>query len=132
NRFMAAPGFADVRAREANRQYAESMMSQGNRVILSGIGGDEVTGGVPTPVPELADLLARIHLATLLRQLTAWALVKRKPLFHILFDIVRKFLPHSLIGLPAHLRPAPWLHKAFVERQQSAFSGYRSRLRLST
>ena len=27
--------------------------------MLSGIGGDEVTGGVPTPTPELEDLLAR-------------------------------------------------------------------------
>ena len=27
------------------------------RVILSGVGGDELLGGVPTPLPELGDLL---------------------------------------------------------------------------
>src|SRR5437016_1700287 len=42
------------------KRYAEYMMSQGNRVVLSGIGGDEVTGGdIPTPIPEFQNLLAR-------------------------------------------------------------------------
>jgi asparagine synthase (glutamine-hydrolysing) len=113
------------------RQLTELMKAQGNRVVLSGIGGDEVAGGVPTPVPELADLLARAHLGALSRQLVAWAFVKRQPLFHILFNVVREFLPSSLVSLPPHLRPASWLHDAFIKRQRSAFSGYRSRLRMS-
>jgi len=120
NRFVATPN-QWATSPKLTGQLADLMKAQGNRVILSGIGGDEVTGGVPTPVPELADLLARIHLATLLRQLTAWALVKRKPLFHILFDIVREFLPHSLIGLPAHLRPAS--HRCQKNTNHSKSSG---------
>src|SRR5206468_4584581 len=40
-------------------QLEMCLMSQANRVILSGIGGDEVMGGVPLPTPELQDLLAR-------------------------------------------------------------------------
>jgi asparagine synthetase B (glutamine-hydrolysing) len=32
-------------------------MDNGYRVILSGIGGDEVLGGVSTPLPELAAYL---------------------------------------------------------------------------
>src|ERR1700677_5373035 len=35
------------------KQYAAHMLSEGHRVTLSGIGGDEVTSGdVPTPTPE--------------------------------------------------------------------------------
>jgi len=52
------------------------LASQGNRVVLSGIGGDEVMGGVPTPTPEFADLLARAKFGALAHQLKVWALEK--------------------------------------------------------
>jgi len=42
------------------------LTSQGNRVVLSGIGGDEVTGGVPSPMSELQDLLAECNSVLLL------------------------------------------------------------------
>src|SRR5208337_4249694 len=50
--FAATPGSGGGRPSEASRQFAACMTSQGNRVVLSGIGGDEVTGGIPTPIPE--------------------------------------------------------------------------------
>ena len=53
NRFAATPTSGGGTNR-ASQQFAECVKSRGNRVILSGIGGDEVTGGVPTPTPELA------------------------------------------------------------------------------
>jgi asparagine synthase (glutamine-hydrolysing) len=55
-RFAASPG--SRRSGNATKQFLACLASQGNRVVLSGTGGDEVLGGVPTPVPELADLLA--------------------------------------------------------------------------
>lgn len=55
--FRATPG-SRGRLSEISRQLQTCMARQGNRVILSGIGGDEFTGGLPTPLPELADLLA--------------------------------------------------------------------------
>ena len=58
SRFAATPG-SGGRPNEAARQFAACMASQGNRVVLSGIGGDEVMGGVPTPVPELAGSAGR-------------------------------------------------------------------------
>ena len=51
--FAATPSSGGGRPTEASRQFAAHVAFQGNRVILSGIGGDETTGGVPTPVPEL-------------------------------------------------------------------------------
>src|SRR5205809_4106717 len=80
-RFAATPGSCGRHPNEASRQFAACMASQGNRVVLSGIGGDEVMGGVPTPTPELEDLLARGHFRTLAHQSKVWALNKRKPWF---------------------------------------------------
>jgi asparagine synthase (glutamine-hydrolysing) len=45
----------------------------GHRVLLSGIGGDEFLGGVPTAAPELADLLAGFQFSELAHQLKNWA-----------------------------------------------------------
>jgi asparagine synthase (glutamine-hydrolysing) len=125
DRFIATP-----RLSEANRQFAACITSQGNRVVLSGIGGDEVTGGVPTPAPELEDLLARGHFRTLAHQLKAWALNKRKPWFHLFFEAVRGFFPPALVGVPKHKTPAPWLNLAFVGRNPSALQGYKTMLKL--
>jgi len=126
--FAATPGSHS--APEPSRQIAACMRSGGFRVVLSGIGGDEVMGGVPTPVPELSDLLSRAEFSTLARRLKLWALDKRKPWLHLLGETCRGFLPRSIAGTAVHRRPAPWLHSTFVKCQASALSGYRRRLRL--
>ena len=84
---------------EAARQFAACLLAQGNRVLLSGFGGDEVTGGVPTPIPELGDLLAGARFNRLARQLKTWALSKRKPWFHLFLETVQGFLPPAAVGL---------------------------------
>lgn len=125
-RFAAMPG-ADARPLEA---FIRCVTSQGNRVLLSGIGGDEVTGGVPTPTPELADLLASGSVRALARQLKNWALNKRRPWFYLAFDAVRGFLPSAPLWTPKYKRPAPWLVRAFVRRNRAALQGYENRLKL--
>jgi asparagine synthase (glutamine-hydrolysing) len=111
-------------------QMAMCLSSQGNRVVLSGIGGDEVMGGVPTPIPELEDLLAGARLRSLAHQLKAWALEKRKPWFHLFFEAARGFLPPALVGVPKHMHPAPWLCAKFARRNWEALTGYPSRVKL--
>jgi len=128
--FAATPGSGGGRPNEASKQFAVCMVSQGNRVVLSGIGGDEVMGGVPTPTPELEDLLARGHFRTLAHQLKVWALNKRKPWFYLLFEAARGFLPPFLVSVPKHKRPAVWLSADFVKRNRSALQGYESRLKV--
>ena len=130
NHFAATPGSGSGRPSEASRQIATCLTSQGNRVVLSGIGGDEFTGGVPTPTPELQDLLARGHFRTLAHQLKLWALNKRKPWFYLLFDAAREFFPPALVGVPKHKRPALWLDQAFVKRNRVALTGYEDRTKL--
>jgi len=128
--FAARPGSSGGRASESSRQIAACIRSQGNRVVLSGTGGDEVTGGVPTPTPELEDLLARGQFRTLAHQLKVWALNKRKPLFYLLFDAAREFFPPVLVGVPKNKRPAPWLNRAFVKRNRAALTGYEGRIKI--
>jgi asparagine synthase (glutamine-hydrolysing) len=129
NHFAASPGsrspFVDI-----TEKFASYMRSQKSRVLLSGIGGDEVTGGVPTSTPELANLLTRAHFRLLGQQLKAWALQQRCPWFHLLAEVVQEFLPFFQVWAPEYRRPAPWLDRGFVRRNRRAVYGYPTRLRL--
>jgi asparagine synthase (glutamine-hydrolysing) len=127
--FAATPG-SYTRRDEIAKQFASCLERQRSRVVLSGVGGDEVTGGVPTPTPELRDALARARFRTLAHQLKAWALDKRRPWIHLLLDAVRGFFPPHLVGVDTHLRPAHWLSPSFVARHQHALTGYPSRVRM--
>jgi asparagine synthase (glutamine-hydrolysing) len=125
-RFVPTPGY-DGRT---SPQIRMCLASQGNRVVLSGIGGDEVMGGVPTPTPELENLLATVQFGALAHQLKVWALEKRKPWFHLFWEAARGFFPPALAGVPKYMRPAPWLQSSFVNRHWAALTGYPSRTKL--
>jgi asparagine synthase (glutamine-hydrolysing) len=125
-RFVPTPGY-DGRT---SPQMRMCMASQGYRVVLSGIGGDEVMGGVPTPAPELENLLARAQFGRLAHQLKLWALEKRKPWFHLFWEATRGFFPPALVGVPKYMRPTTWLCPNFVKRHRAALSGYPSRTKV--
>ncbi|HEV2615163.1 MAG TPA: asparagine synthase-related protein [Candidatus Acidoferrales bacterium] len=127
-RFAAAPN-CRTRSSLFDKQFSELMGLAGYRAVLSGIGGDEVTGGVPTPMPQLADCLAKARFLSLALQLKVWALNGRKPWLHLLIEAVRGFLP-PILTIPKHLEPARWIHPDFVRRHRAALSGYPSRLKL--
>jgi asparagine synthase (glutamine-hydrolysing) len=59
------------------------------RVILSGIGGDELLGGVPTPYPELADHLVAGRFSTLFKQSLRWSLSSRRALAPLVIETAR-------------------------------------------
>ena len=114
------------------RQHEAYITAQGYRVTLSGIGGEEATGGgVPTPTPELQDLLARGRFFTLIEQLNAWAAKMRRPRLPLLWESVRGFFPLSLSSLPKNIGPASYLHPSFVRRNRDALCGYPCRVKLS-
>jgi asparagine synthase (glutamine-hydrolysing) len=123
--FLVSPAAA-LAPDESDRKFMECLHSNHNRVLLSGTGGDEVTGGVPTGAPELADLLRTAQLGLLRRQLKSWALARHEPWAHLLVQILRRFLP---VGDPSCKRP-PWLSSTFVQRHKRALSGYEERLKL--
>ncbi len=129
DRFAATP-IPNKGLSEHFKQYAAYMGLPGHRVTLSGIGGDEPTGGgVPTPTPELQNLLARARFVTLARQLSAWAAKMRKPRLSLLWGAARGFFSAS-VDLPKQMRPAAWLHPGFVRRNRAAFFAYPFRVKL--
>ena len=82
------PG-ADSASIQQEHWFYDSVWQRGYRSILSGIGGDEVLGGVSIAFPELADYLVSGRLLTLLARSVAWSLVDRNPLVATLFNSVR-------------------------------------------
>ena len=128
DRFASTPGHVP-RPRKADELFAASLTSHANRVLLSGIGGDEVMGGIPAPTLELADLLATARFRTLAHQLKVWALSKRKPWFHLLFEVFGAFCPVAVSASRCD-QIKPWLTADFLSRNRVALQGYERRLNL--
>jgi asparagine synthase (glutamine-hydrolysing) len=129
DRFAATP-IPNNSQSEFFKRCKAHIQSQGYRVIFSGIGGDEATGGgVPSPTPELQNLMAQARFATLSRQLNAWAAKIRKPRLSLLWEAARGFIS-ARVDLHNDFRPAPWLHPSFVRRNLAASNGYPFRVKL--
>ncbi len=108
---------------ETNQPLSGYMNAQRIRVLLSGVGGDEVTGGVPTPTPEIANLLFRGRFLTLAQRLKLWALEKRRPWISLLTEVFRETFP-SVLGAQGRLKSATWLNSDFANRHRLALAGY--------
>lgn len=130
DRLAATPAHIAARPTEASRQFTAYLASRGSRIVLSGIGGDEVTGGIPSPTPELEDLLRQVRVKEIAHRLKTWALSKRRPWFGLLLEAVRRFVPSALEALPKHAVPPSWLRPDFVKRQRQALTGYPSRIKI--
>jgi len=128
-RFAALIGSAAIPG-TFDRKFCELLRDRQSRVVLSGIGGDELTGGVPSPIPELTDLLARAEFVTLARALKIWALEKRAPWFHLLFEAVGEFAPWWLASRSKRVSLAPWIESGFATRCRAALARYEGRSRL--
>jgi asparagine synthase (glutamine-hydrolysing) len=123
--FMATPGSLHSSGK-SGQEFSQVLQESGSRVLLSGIGGDEVLGGAPSPIPLLADLVTTGRLRALAIQLLAWALVLRKPFFSILAETLQPFC--RIVG--SSLLVPPWLCPAFLDENSDAVHGYPHRTRL--
>lgn len=116
--FAATPGVLGVPA-ELERELCRIWREGGYAIRLSGIGGDEMLGGVPEPRPELADLIIQVRPLQFLQQTMAWSLVKRRPWIQLAQQSAVLLLP---VAIKEHLnkdaRPAPWFDTAFAGRFQ--------------
>lgn len=116
---------------ELFKEYAAYVKSRGHLVTLSGIGGEAATGGgVPTPTPELQNLLGRARFHILACQLKLWAAKMRKSQLSLLWEAVRGFLPPMLASVSEKMRLVSWFDPAFVGRNRAALYGYPSRIKL--
>jgi asparagine synthase (glutamine-hydrolysing) len=101
------PG-ADCHSVIREKQFCDAIWRNGYRSLLSGIGGDELLGGVPDPKPELAVYFANGEFRRLLSRSIAWSLTDRSTVFHTLSSSLSyvaglyRSSPHSTV-LPSWL-----------------------------
>jgi asparagine synthase (glutamine-hydrolysing) len=118
--FCPLPGVLGF-GQKVDTERATAVRSGGYRVILSGIGGDEFTGGIPDPRVHLADLIVRSKLIRLTKQLVAWSLVNRRPWIQLLWQSAIEILPPSLGQYFAkEAKIEPWIRKDFAKRSRLA------------
>lgn len=82
------PG-ADSTSIDGERRFQQHLGDRDYRVMLAGMGGDELLGGVPTPSPELADYLVAGNLKRLFTQATAWCIANRTVIWQELFSTAK-------------------------------------------
>ena len=128
NGFFSSPGSVH-QASTASLEFETALSSSNSRVVLSGVGGDEFLGGVPSAVPELADLLAASKLRIFFQRLKVWALDGKEACLHLLLETIREFLPDSIRSFRGHLQPPNWLAPRFLRKHRDALTGYPSRLK---
>ena len=127
--FSSTPATAVVPS-VSQLEVSAYLRKEGFRVVLSGLGGDECTGGVPDGAAELSDLLVQARIGTFIRQSVAWCLASRRPLIQLAASVVRGFLPQRPFGPSLLLAAVPWLNKEFEKRNRGSSACRRPRLQL--
>ena len=114
--FCPLPGALGF-GQKLDTERAHAVRGGGYRAVLSGIGGDEFTGGVPDPRAQLADLIVQFRFVSLAKQLMAWSLVKRRPWIQLLWQSAIDVLP-SFLGqyFAKEAKIEPWIRKDFAKR----------------
>lgn len=102
------PGY-DCTALQREEQFEARVGLGGYRVILSGMGGDELLGGVPTPYPELADHIVSRRLGHFLGRTTEWCLSTRDVFIPTLWRAVRFAFEVYRHPLFDRERLSPWV-----------------------
>lgn len=116
--FMAVPGSFEGGG-GLRKALLDLIKSQGYRVILSGTGGDEFLGGIPNPLPQLADLIVLLQPIKLYKQLVAWSLIKKRPWIQLLFEALSVLLPVSVRATVTKKdRLVPWIAAGFDRRHR--------------
>lgn len=109
--FVASPGYF-ARSLRWESAIGEIQDQAGARVILSGLGGDEMLGGVQYEAPELADHLVSCRPISFLRSILQWSLQRRKTIYSLLADVFRlirvPYHPESAVRVQG--APLPWAH----------------------
>jgi asparagine synthase (glutamine-hydrolysing) len=99
-------------------RLAREMAKTGSRVILSGIGGDQMFWSEPPPGLPLADHLARGRVRDLARECGAWSRATRWPYHRMLWKgAIRPLLPRRVLA-GTRRRVGEWVNPAFAHRMQ--------------
>ncbi|HEX5602208.1 MAG TPA: asparagine synthase-related protein [Pyrinomonadaceae bacterium] len=100
---------------------SKAMERAGSRVLLSGLGGDQMFGGVYGAYPEVADLLAAGKFLTLHQRLRAWSKARKRSYVSLLWKdaVVRQF-PQRVQAITAGqvAQLPPWYNGDFARRMK--------------
>ena len=101
----------------SHERLCQLMDNAGARVLLNGLGGDQVLWSIPTASPELADLFFQRRPLLLHKQLQIWSQLLKRPYWQLLWrEAAGPLLPQSLSGhWQSKMTPAPWLESDFVK-----------------
>jgi asparagine synthase (glutamine-hydrolysing) len=117
--FSATPGF-HTRA-EVTSALSAVRGKRDYRVMLSGIGGDEMNGQPLDPRIQMADLLMHFRWIEAGRQLMAWSLLMRRPWIHILVESLLQVVPVSVLARFADQgKLEPWINRSFAATHRIA------------
>jgi len=98
--FVAIPGY--FRKSLVWSQHIQAILERTrSRVILSGLGGDELLGGVQYEAPELAECLIQGRIIAFCQSLIDWSIARRKTVYRLLFDVLKL--------LVSRYDPAAWI-----------------------
>ena len=102
----------------SHERLCQMMAHDGARVLLNGLGGDQVLWSIPTASPELADLVFQRRPLLLHKQLQLWSHLLKRPYWQLLWrEAASPLLPESLVGgWQSDIKPAPWLEPGFVNK----------------
>jgi asparagine synthase (glutamine-hydrolysing) len=98
----------------------DEMVQHGARVVLNGLGGDQVFWNMPLPSPQLAKLLMRFDLTGLHRATQVWSRAIRQPYLHTLWKMAfLPFMPDAVKTLfqPKLLVPE-WLDQTLARKMR--------------
>jgi asparagine synthase (glutamine-hydrolysing) len=111
------PGFGE--REELRRARAQVVQRGAYRVLLSGMGGDELLGQAFDPRIQIADSLVRLQLNEFVKHIFGWSLAMRVPALHLLIESVALLIPGSLRRFAAPSRPLhKWVKPAFAGRHR--------------
>ena len=97
---------------EAKHRHVAGLMREANaRVLLSGVGGDEITCGQQNPTPELADLLTALKFRSLHDRLKEWSRRSKRPYLSLLSNTLTSLMP---LPLQARYQNKPGLTPNFL------------------
>lgn len=116
------PG-ADTSTLDAERTLGLALSRKNIRVIVSGVGGDELLGGFPNPPLVLEGLLEELNLRQFGRASIQWCIATKLPLFGLLSDIGRDICQrYSLGSFPSKQFP-PWVEDDQQVNDRTSFPG---------
>ncbi|WP_260706565.1 asparagine synthetase B family protein [Edaphobacter flagellatus] len=115
--YYCLPG-ADSSSIAAELHLGPLLNNKGYRAILSGIGGDELLGGVATGLPELGDSLLAGNWRGLFTSCVAWCIPNRIPIHQLLKQVftfvAEMYLYRGDYRIP---RLPPWISQSLIESE---------------